>query len=55
MYKPPKRTRLAIELVSQAYVLEKFGSVGLDWAKLARLLRESAHTLDSKVKGPFDK
>lgn len=51
---PPhrKRTRLAIELVSQAYVIERFGSVGQDNVKLAQLLRDAAHTLDSKVKGP---
>lgn len=47
-----KRTRLAIALVSQAYVIERMGSVGQDNPKLVALLREAAATLDSKVKGP---
>ena len=50
-----KRTRLAIELVSQAFVLDLFGGAGLDAdrsKKLSKLLRDAAHTLDAKVKGP---
>ncbi|MEO8679232.1 MAG: hypothetical protein ABI665_09315 [Vicinamibacterales bacterium] len=50
-----KRTTLAIALVSQAYVLDRMGSAGLDSKKLAALLRDAAHTLDSMVKGPTDK
>lgn len=50
-----KRTRLAIALVSQAFVLDRLGSFGLDSKKLAALLRDAAHTLDSTVKGPTDK
>lgn len=56
--KPPnKRTQLAIDLVSQAYVLERFGTFGLDEERsktLAQLLKAAAHTLDAKVKGPTE-
>lgn len=50
-----KRTRLAIALVSQAYVMELMGAAGLDAARLKTLidlLKDAAHTLDSTVKGP---
>lgn len=56
--KPPnKRTQLAIDLVSQASVLERFGTFGLDEERsktLAQLLKAAAHTLDAKVKGPTE-
>jgi ABC-type phosphonate transport system ATPase subunit len=52
-----KRTQLAIALVSQAFVLERLGTGGLDQKNLATLialLRSAARSLDATVKGPND-
>ena len=47
--KTPKKTDIAIRLMSQAYVLDRMGVAGADPKALAALLREAAKSLDAKV------
>lgn len=49
----PRKTQLAIALMSQAHVLKAMGTAGLDDTnvkKLIDLLKDAAKSLDSKVR-----